>query len=247
MIIAVNHALIETYPKSDYAQSAMKELLAIEPDNGNDFNGLRYYFLTNDSIITDTTLARLGNFLANRCNVQMENYPDAISWYEDKIQNPELETDSIFAIIDLGDIYLHMDTSGNRPVFIGSLSQYKPVSKEKFVKYRDSLISLLPVPRKSTPLERVLNQPDASQLLQSIPNPTNSSTDIYFKLLNANQAVINIYDSWGKLNNQILISDLNDGVHKTAINTSTLSPGVYEYSLLVNGRLTDSKRMIVVR
>jgi hypothetical protein len=239
--------LIETFPESDYAQASLKEMFAIEPDAGNDFNGLRNFYLTNDSILADSILMKIGDFLANRCNVQIENYSDAISWYEEKIQNPELETDSIFAIIDLGDIYLHMDTTGNRPFNIGSLPQYKPESPLKFGKYRDSLISLLPFPKKTDLVRREIRKLKAGQLLQNVPNPSSSSTDIYFKLLNANNASINIYDSWGRLNQQIPLSELNDGVHKTLINTSRLSPGVYDYSLLVNNQLTDSKRMIVIR
>jgi hypothetical protein len=239
--------IIETYPDSEYASAAMKELMAIEPYAGNDFSSLRNYYLTNDSIVEDTTLQKLGDFLANRCNVQLNNYPDAISWYENKILNPEIETDSIFAIIDLGNLYLQMDTTGNRPVYTGSMPQYKPQSQAKYGKYRDSLISLLPFPKKTDLLGRGLKQLKAGQLLQNTPNPANSSTEIYYKLLDATKATINIYDSWGRMNQQIPVDEISDGVHKTIVNTSNLSPGVYEYSLTVNGQLSDSKRMIVTR
>ena len=158
-----------------------------------------------------------------------------------------METDSIFAIIDLGDIYLHMDTTGNRPVYIGSLPQYKPESQVKFRKYRDSLISLLPIPKKTDLLGRGLRQLKSGQLLQNVPNPSNSSTEIYYKLLNATEATITVYDSWGRVNQQIHLPDMTDGVHQVSFNTSSLSMEVFEYSLFVNGRLMDSKRMIVVR
>jgi hypothetical protein len=144
---SVFQLLVETYPKSDYSRAAMKELFAIEPYVGNDYSGLKSYFLTNDSIVADTALANLGDFLANSCNVQMQDYPDAVAWYENKIQNSTDPTDSVFAIIDLGHLYLMMDTTGNRPGFIGLLPQYKPKTKAKYVTYRDSLINLLPFPK----------------------------------------------------------------------------------------------------
>jgi len=239
--------LVETYPKSDYAKASMKAMFETESYAGNNFSDLKVFYLTNDSILADSSLTQLGDFLANRCNVRMENYPDAISWYEDKIQSPEMEADSIFAIIDLGDIYLHMDTTGNRPVFIGSLPRYKPETKAKYRLYRDSLISLLPLQKSIDPLKKGLSHLTAGQLLQNVPNPSNSSTDIYFKLINAKEAMIKIYDGWGRLNKQIPIPEIMDGIQKTTVNTSNMPSGLYEYSLSVNGQITDTKRMVVIR
>lgn len=239
--------LIETYPETDYARSAMKELFTIEPNAGNDFSSLRNYYLTNDSIMGDSTLMTLGAFLANRCNVQMENYPDAISWYEDKIQNPVLESDSIFAIIDLGNIYLAMDSTGDRPNYIGSLPQYKPESHLKFERYRDYLISLLPFLKTDDLQKKSLSILKAGQLLQNVPNPCSSSTDIYYKLKNAHNAIIRMYNSIGRLEQEISVTDLSDGIHGTPVDASRLSPGVYEYSLYIDGKMTDTKRMVVIK
>ncbi len=235
--------LIETYPKSDYAKASMKAMLEIEPYAGNNFSSLRLYYLTNDSIIADTALANLGDFLANSCNVQIGDYPEAISWYENKIQNSTDPTDSVFAIIDLGHLYLMMDTTGDAPVYIGSLPQYRPKTMAKYVIYRDSLISLLPFSKD--PLKRSITKLQNGQLLQNVPNPTSSSTDFYFKLFGAANADIKIYDSWGRLKQVIPITTLSNGTQRITFNTSNLPSGIYEYVLTINGKRTDAKKMVV--
>jgi len=238
-------SLVLTYPKSAYSKEAMKEMFSIEPYTENDFNGLSIYYLTNDSIMADTALSMLGDYLANNCKVKLQDWPDAISWYEDKIQNPINAPDSIFAIIDLGHLYLIMDTTGQKSTYIGSLPQYKPKSKAKYVTYRDSLIDLLPFPKE--PLRKSITRIQSGQLLQNVPNPSRSSTNFYFKLFGASNADIKIYDSWGQLKQVIPITDLKDGTQKITFDTSTLPAGVYEYSLSINERKTDTKKMVVIK
>ena len=59
-------------------------------------------------------LFNVAAFLATRCHVQERNWQPAIDWYEDRIENPPSYQDSVFAVIDLGDIHLMMaaDTLG---------------------------------------------------------------------------------------------------------------------------------------
>ena len=71
--------------------------------------------------------------------------------------------------------------------------------------------------------------------------------DIYFKLFSATNAEIKIYNSWGQLQQVLPITDLKDGLQKITFNTSTLTAGVYEYSLSINERTTDTKKMVVIR
>ncbi len=43
----------------------------------------------------------------------MENYPDAITWFENDILNPPPLDDSVFSLIDLSDTYLLMAADSN--------------------------------------------------------------------------------------------------------------------------------------
>jgi hypothetical protein len=175
----------------------------------------------------------------------MHDYGSAISWYENRIQNSTDPNDSIFAIIDLGDLYMHMDTTGNKPIFMGSMPQYKPSSKPQYTAYRDSLIFLLPFTKD--PLKKSIARLTDGQLFQNIPNPFSSSTDFYFKLTNAKKAEIRIYDIRGILRLVIPVTNLSDGTQKITFNACDLAPGIYEYELTVNEERRDAKKMVVIR
>ncbi len=90
-------SLIDTYPKTVYAASAMKELTVLERFAGDDYSSLQNYFATNDSIQTDTTLRKLALKLCNVCDIKQENWPSAIDYFENIISNPETLEDSVFA------------------------------------------------------------------------------------------------------------------------------------------------------
>jgi len=78
----------------------MRALIRLEQYAGNNYEQLKTYYLTNDTIINDSALALLGEWLSNRCDVELGNWPDAISWYENVILNPATLEDSVFAIVD---------------------------------------------------------------------------------------------------------------------------------------------------
>ncbi len=237
--------LVETYPTSHYAQSSMKELYSIEPYAGNDFASLQLYYLTNDSIMADSTLQDLGGYLANNCSIQLQNWADAMDYYINGIEDPESETDSIFATIDLGHLYFLMDSTNQKSTYAGLISQLVPKTRKSYVKLRDSLIRLLPLPKHT--LKKSNNKLQSGQLLKNVPNPTNLTTDIYFKLYSVIDASIKIYDYLGRLQQEIPITDLKDGVQKITCNTSLMPAGVYVYSLVMKDKTTDTKKMVVIR
>jgi len=104
--------LIETYPKSSFAIAALHELFALEQFTDNDYYKLYGYYAS--IAPTDTALFAVADFLATRCHVKEKNWQPAVDWYEDRIENPPSYQDSVFAVIDLGDIHLMMaaDTAG---------------------------------------------------------------------------------------------------------------------------------------
>ena len=88
-----------------------------------------------------------------------------------------------------------------------------------------------------------LNQ---AALQQNIPNPNNGSTRInYFLPSEAGKAQIVVYDNTGKQLKAIALSNKGNGFIN--LNTSQLASGTYSYSLIVDGRQIDSKKMIVTK
>ena len=80
-------------------------------------------------------------------------------------------------------------------------------------------------------------------LYQNTPNPFKEKTVIRFNLVeNVKNAFIYIFDMQGTLQKQIAVTP---SMQSVIINGYELSPGMYIYSLIVNGKEIDTKRMII--
>ena len=99
---------------------------------------------TEDAILGDGVLSHMASSLANRCDEILGNYGNAIAWYENVLADPKTDlTDSVFAAIDLGDLYLMMEENGTRGVQ-GRMEQYIPESKEAHRRQTRLALSMLP-------------------------------------------------------------------------------------------------------
>lgn len=80
-------------------------------------------------------------------------------------------------------------------------------------------------------------------LSQNTPNPFSERTEIRFTLpSDAKNAFIYIFNMQGTLQKQIAVTP---SMQSIIINGYELSPGMYIYSLIVNGKEIDTKRMII--
>ncbi|MCD4663836.1 MAG: T9SS type A sorting domain-containing protein, partial [Bacteroidales bacterium] len=238
--------IVSLYPESKYAQASLKELMNLEKYAGNNYNSLKSYYGSEPNIQTYPTLEKLADFLISFCEIKLENYPTAIGWFEDVIQNPESMEDSIFAIIDLGYTYFLMENGGYKSSYVGNMPQHKPTSLKHFEKNRDYLLSLLPSEKNKT-LEEHIGQLKDGELMQNIPNPFNGSTLIYYKLEDEATVNIDIYNYTGQKIKTYNMRVKTEGVHYLEFNSSGLSSGIYFYSIEVNGKLSDTKKMTVMK
>lgn len=78
-------------------------------------------------------------------------------------------------------------------------------------------------------------------LEQNVPNPFNRETVIRFNAVGDNVS-IGIYDLAGR---QLQTIPVKKGEKQISVSASTLTPGTYVYNLRVDGKLIDSKKMIV--
>jgi len=242
--------VVAQYPETHHASASLKGLYALEQYATNDYSGLKQYYLTDQTILSDSILNALGGFLANKCDVKMENYPTAIDWYEDRIQAPPSFADSIYSIIDLGHTYLLMESGGNKSSsYIGSMPEHKP---ENHVAHRQTTTYLLSLlhgtqDNMSEELKDNLNSLKAGELLQNIPNPFNGSTNIYYKLEADANVAIKIFNSMGQIIKTIDEGVKEKGTYSTHFNAGGLVNGMYFYTIQVNGKQTDTKKMNLIR
>jgi hypothetical protein len=89
-----------------------------------------------------------------------------------------------------------------------------------------------------------IDQSDPPLLYQNKPNPFNTDIEIEFYLPdNINRATINIYDLSGVQIKNYPVNQREKG--SQIIRAEELSPGMYLYSLIADGNLIDTKRMVL--
>ena len=222
----------------------------VEQFMDNDYAALHDYYASFTS--ADSTLFDVADFLAIRCNVWTQNWQPAIDWYEYRIENPPSYQDSVFAVIDLGDIHLMMeaDTTGPNGAKSGRIYHYrlpdiKPHSKQEYETNKSNLLATLPQIKKPQTSHPIPKTDKKGSLSQCIPNPTTGTTIINYEVYTEGPVEIRIYNTMGQLLQSSSQGIMQPGVYQTKINVSGLPVGLYHYSLLINGEQTDAKKMIV--
>ena len=91
------------------------------------------------------------------------------------------------------------------------------------------------------------NQNEDSIIIYNYPNPFSDKTTISYTLRKQSSVFIKVFDIYGKEVKFINENIKNTGQHKTELNAKDLPAGVYFYSLFINEKLSDTKKMIIVK
>jgi len=94
--------------------------------------------------------------------------------------------------------------------------------------------------------------PDKFKLYQNYPNPFNPKTIINYtigagELRISDYITLKVYNIEGKEIKTLVNKKQNAGEYKVEFNGSDLTSGVYFYSLFVEGKIIDTKKMVLVR
>lgn len=189
--------LVTDYPNTTEAISSLKALYSVELESGGNFLDLKDYYL---SLIPNNYLSKVADNLANKCDIQLGNYTDAITWYENKINNQNTSySERIFAEIDLGDLYLKINDSSYRGIK-GRFVQYIPTSKEAHAQRTKYLLSLLPEYTGNNPMPKSFETTSENTYdMQFIcyPNPVNNVLSLSYMLENITNVEISIINTLG--------------------------------------------------
>lgn len=95
-----------------------------------------------------------------------------------------------------------------------------------------------------TGISNLVSQTDGFSMDQNIPNPFSNETLVNYTLpQNTGKAYMAVYDLSGK---QIRTFPLNQkGTSSLTISSEKLAAGIYIYSIIADGKVMDSKRMVV--
>ncbi|MFA7361978.1 MAG: T9SS type A sorting domain-containing protein [Candidatus Kapaibacterium sp.] len=88
---------------------------------------------------------------------------------------------------------------------------------------------------------------DKHQLFQNYPNPFNQSTIIKYQLSKPSFISIKIYNLSGKELTTLINKHQQSGTHEIEFNASNLSSGVYFYSMFKDNKLSDTKKLLLIK
>jgi photosystem II stability/assembly factor-like uncharacterized protein len=85
------------------------------------------------------------------------------------------------------------------------------------------------------------------QLFQNYPNPFNPSTTISYKLAKSGNVRIKVFDISGKEIEGLVNKRLQAGSYKITFNLTKYSSGIYFYSMIIDGTVVDTKKMMMIK
>ena len=84
-------------------------------------------------------------------------------------------------------------------------------------------------------------------IFQNFPNPFNSSTTIRFSIHKKSNIKISITNLLGQHIDDLLNRDLNPGNYRVRWNAEGYATGVYFYTLFIDGKQVDSKKLLLTK
>ena len=149
----------------------------------------------------------------------------------------ELQTIYPNLVTEGQDGYLAVNYVELVPVLIQSIKELKQEINEM---KGEGQIAKAPT---ATAIESVTAEGKTSALYQNTPNPFNGNTTIRFQIADgARSAYICIFDMQGK---QLQRHNVSSSDESLTIDGTQLGAGMYLYSLIVDGKEIDTKRMIL--
>lgn len=214
-------------------------------------SGLNYGFLAQDveqilpELVSDNVhpakYDTLGNVVYNQVNYKALNYQAFISILtkgmqeqQSDIQTLNTENDSLQALVtDLNDRLTQLENCLSN--ILPALCQTNAMMIENTPEaVQEELRSIIDVN---------LNDQNNIVLNQNVPNPFAERTVITYMIPETvSKAQIHFYDGMGKLINSVEITERGNG--QLNVYANDLSNGVYTYSLIADGQVVATKRMV---
>jgi hypothetical protein len=137
-----------------------------------------------------------------------------------------------------------MENDSLKSSFYGKIPELKPTSRTQFEIDRELLLNLLfnHNQENKTPTTDIYFI-NSGELLQNFPNPFVENTQIWYKTDKESYVEILISDLSGKKIRTINEGIKEKGLHSMYLQLKGIAPGTYFYSLIINGRICDTKKM----
>ncbi|MEN8224293.1 MAG: right-handed parallel beta-helix repeat-containing protein [Bacteroidota bacterium] len=236
--------LVETFPDSTYAHSALKLMFAMESEAGGDYTDLLMYYRTNTTIQSNVSLKKTADFLIAMCEIEREYYSYAIDYFDSIILNPETYEDSLFAIIDLAYTYDRMGDTLLKSSYQGLFPQYKFSCTDDYNRNMEFHIDLLFKNHleNTHPNDDLFFDEVEYGSVKVFPNPSSQYVNIEVIAGSDQIGELCIYNTFGRMYFKKDMIPLSGSVANIMVNISEFPPGVYCYQLKFdNGSMKSGK------
>jgi hypothetical protein len=99
-----------------------------------------------------------------------------------------------------------------------------------------------------TSVQQIGNEiPKEFKLLQNFPNPFNPFTNIRYNINASSFVTLTIYDVTGRQLSSLINEKQGAGIYQYTFDGSNLSSGVYFYSMLIDNKPVETKKMILIK
>ena len=225
--------------------NTVKQLLSVEKLTSDDYSQLLSFYGTTGT--TSPISMHLLNYLSNYCLIEVNALQPAILWLESQIENPVTEVDSLFAAIDIGYLYMLVDSS--KAAVQGKLPWLKPTSLQAFESNRNNAIMSL-INGQSNSQSSTQSVEPATLLMSNYPNPFNPSTTISFNLPSVMNCKLEIYNLKGQRVTSLLNETRGAGKHTITWDGldeagRPVSSGLYFYRLTTPQRTISAKMLMI--
>nr|MBC8175374.1 right-handed parallel beta-helix repeat-containing protein [Candidatus Neomarinimicrobiota bacterium] len=171
--------LISTFPDCIEAARSVPRLFVCTQQMGGNFQALQEYYDSLTAEYAETPLSKVADQYSVLTHLPVEEYATAIEKYETILSNPSSLEDSVYAVIDIGQVYLAAETNGQGGLgkrnTLGSKSEYRPIDRTDYEDKVNSALAILMGKGKSTKVTQI---PESYALHQNYPNPFNPVTTI---------------------------------------------------------------------
>jgi len=244
--------VIAEYPENKYALASLKGLFALNQAlYDTNYSVLKQYC---DSLALnpgDSLLGKTAEWLSIRCNIENQNYQQAINSLDSILANPGTYADSVFALIDLGEVFAEMsDSTWLKLALVTQNPEAVPGSYKLFLVQRKEWIDLL---LKSDEKQTQGNDPDGKKndlemlcrFVTVYPNPSASNFNVSYEVVQKGEICIKLLTFNGQtldvIRNGILVPDN----YSMQINSSDLPNGCYLVTISFNQAVIDSRKLMV--
>jgi hypothetical protein len=243
--------VIAEYPQSKYAMASLKGLYALNPAlYDSNYSSLKNYCDSLAFLPGDSLLGKTAEWFSIRCNIENENYQQAVNSLDSILANPGTYADSVFALIDLSEIYSEMgDSSDLKQSLVTNNPQVIPGSYKQFIAQRKEWIDLLLKSNDERPNDIFPPANDnffnsTGEITSVFPNPFQQQFTFKIELLKEGILEISVVSTIGQQVLNLNYGRKSAGNYKETLSLPTVQNGILFLVLRLDGAIIDSKKIL---